>query len=63
MREGNLLGTRRLISVVTPCWNEEASVEGCYEAVRRVFEERLPEYDYEHLFCDNASSDKTVAIL
>lgn len=63
MRESNSPGRRRLISIVTPCWNEEANVEGCYEAVRKVFEERLTGYDYEHLFCDNASSDETVAIL
>ena len=32
-------------------------------AVRRVFEEQLPDYDYEHLFCDNCSTDETVARL
>jgi glycosyltransferase involved in cell wall biosynthesis len=27
--------------------------------VRRVFEADLPGYDYEHIFCDNASTDRT----
>jgi glycosyltransferase involved in cell wall biosynthesis len=56
-------GKKKLISIVTPCYNEEANVVECYETVRRLFEQRLPEYDYEHIFCDNASTDSTVTIL
>jgi polyisoprenyl-phosphate glycosyltransferase len=54
---------RELISVVTPCYNEEANVTDCYEAVKAVFEQKLPDYDYEHVFCDNASQDRTVEVL
>jgi polyisoprenyl-phosphate glycosyltransferase len=54
---------KKLISIVTPCYNEEDNVEACYEAVRRVFETELPEYDYEHIFCDNASKDHTEEVL
>jgi glycosyltransferase involved in cell wall biosynthesis len=54
---------RRLISVVTPCYNEELTVNDCYEAVRRIFAEQLPQYDYEHIFCDNASTDRTAELL
>jgi len=54
---------RKVISIVTPCYNEEANVAECHAAVRRLFEEKLPAYDYEHVFCDNASTDGTVAIL
>jgi glycosyltransferase involved in cell wall biosynthesis len=50
---------RKLISIVTPCYNEEDNVEPCYEAVRQIFETQLPAYDYEHIFCDNASKDHT----
>lgn len=49
-----------LISVITPCFNEEDNVEACRDEVRKVFEEQLPDYDYEHIFSDNASRDKTV---
>jgi glycosyltransferase involved in cell wall biosynthesis len=56
-------GQKKLISIVTPCYNEEANVVECYETVRRLFEQKLPEYDYEHIFCDNASTDSTVTIL
>jgi len=55
--------SRKLISVVTPCFNEEDNIEACAEAVRRVFEIDLPGYDYEHIFCDNDSKDRTQAIL
>jgi glycosyltransferase involved in cell wall biosynthesis len=54
---------RKLLSVVTPCYNEELTVEECYEAVRRICEEQLPGYDYEHIFCDNASTDATPGLL
>jgi polyisoprenyl-phosphate glycosyltransferase len=52
----------KLISIVTPCYNEEANVEDLYRAVRQVFED-LSGYTYEHIFIDNASGDKTVEIL
>ncbi|MEZ5779730.1 MAG: glycosyltransferase family 2 protein [Paracoccaceae bacterium] len=51
------------ISVVSPCYNEEDNVESCYETVRNIFRNDLPEYEREHIFIDNASSDRTVEIL
>ena len=51
------------ISVLTPCFNESANVRDCHAAVRRLFEGPLAGYDWEHVFCDNASTDDTVAIL
>jgi glycosyltransferase involved in cell wall biosynthesis len=56
-------GKRKLISIVTPCYNEELNVPDCYEAVRKLFANELADYDYEHIFCDNASSDATVMLL
>ncbi|WP_454634174.1 glycosyltransferase family 2 protein [Bradyrhizobium cenepequi] len=53
----------KTISVVTPCYNEELNVRDCYEAVRKVFADELPGYRREHIFADNASTDKTLAIL
>jgi len=52
----------KLITVLTPCFNEQENVEPLYEAVRAVFA-TLPNYRYEHLFIDNASTDRTVDIL
>ena len=53
---------RRLITVVTPCYNEEGNARELYTAVRRVFE-GMPQYRYEHIFIDNASKDATAEIL
>ena len=53
---------KKLISVMMPCYNEAGNVEQAYREVRRIFE-NLPQYDYEHIFIDNASTDQTVDIL
>jgi len=54
---------KKKISILTPCFNEEAGIRECYERVRSVMESRLSAYDYEHFFIDNCSSDSTVEIL
>ncbi len=51
-----------LLTILTPCYNEEGNVREVYEEVKAVMAS-LPGYDYDHLFIDNASTDKTVAIL
>jgi glycosyltransferase involved in cell wall biosynthesis len=53
----------KLLTVVTPCYNEEANVRELYEAIRELFVGPLARYDYEHIFIDNASRDKTASIL
>jgi len=52
----------RLISIVTPCYNEEENVREVYKQVKQVFDD-LEDYTYEYIFIDNASKDKTVASL
>ena len=52
----------KLISIVTPCYNEEENVEELYLRIRSIMAE-LPEYSYEHLYIDNASTDGTQEIL
>lgn len=52
----------QLISVVTPCFNEEDNVMEIYGQVKRVFDS-LPAYSYEHIFIDNSSTDRTVESL
>ncbi len=60
------------LSVVTACFNEEENVEEIVGQVRAVMESLPPRaqpdggsepYTYEHLFIDNASSDRTIEIL
>lgn len=55
--------SRKCISIISPCFNEEENIENCYRAVRKCFEVELAGYDYEHVFCDNASTDGSVTIL
>jgi polyisoprenyl-phosphate glycosyltransferase len=52
----------KTISVVTPCYNEEANVEEVYERVRALMAS-LGKYRYEHIFIDNCSRDNTYGIL
>jgi len=53
----------KTITIVSPCFNEEDNVEACYQALKSLFEKELPNYRREHIFVDNASSDRTVEIL
>lgn len=52
----------KLISIVTPCFNEEKNIEIIYTQIKEVFD-KLPQYNYEHIFIDNSSIDKTVDLL
>ena len=54
---------RKLLTILTPVYNEEANVIRCYEEVKRVIESLGKGYDYEHIFGDNRSVDGTMAIL
>ena len=53
----------KLISIVTPCYNEEENIELLSTKVSELFEGPFSNYDYEHIFIDNNSSDKTISIL
>ena len=53
----------RTLCIVTPCYNEEDGIAACHAAVRDVMKAELAAYDYNHLFIDNASADRTVSIL
>jgi glycosyltransferase involved in cell wall biosynthesis len=50
---------KKLISIVTPCYNEESNVEELSNRIRQTMA-KLPAYDYEQIFIDNASTDDTV---
>ena len=51
------------ISLMIPCYNEEENVEPISKAIIDVFKTQLSNYDYEILFIDNDSQDKTREIL
>ncbi|MFC1454022.1 glycosyltransferase family 2 protein [Verrucomicrobiota bacterium] len=52
----------KLISIVTPCFNEENNIRELYGQVKAIMT-GLENYRYEHIFIDNASTDRTVDIL
>ena len=49
----------KIISIMIPCYNEEENIVQIGEACEKIFQEKLPEYDYEICYIDNASTDKT----
>jgi glycosyltransferase involved in cell wall biosynthesis len=52
----------KLISIVSPCYNEAGNVGELCERTRAVMAS-FPNYRYEHILIDNCSTDNTVAIL
>jgi glycosyltransferase involved in cell wall biosynthesis len=51
-------GVKKLISIVTPCYNEEDNIDELCQRIVDVMA-TLP-YDYEHICIDNCSNDQTV---
>ena len=52
----------KLISIISPCYNEQDNVEELHRQIKQIFQ-NLEKYDYEHIFIDNASTDNTPEIL
>ena len=52
----------KTITIMTPCYNEELNVREVHRRLMAVAA-TLPQYRFEHLFIDNASTDNTVAVL
>ena len=50
---------KKLISIVTPCYNEDANIDELCQRIAAVMA-ALP-YDYEHICIDNCSTDLTVS--
>jgi glycosyltransferase involved in cell wall biosynthesis len=55
--------TIKIISILIPTYNEEENIEEIYRRIAAVFNERLPAYQYQILFIDNASEDNSQAII
>lgn len=53
---------KKLISIVTQCFNEEGNIEELASRIRNIMEMHK-EYNYEHIFIDNNSEDRTVDII
>ncbi len=53
---------KTLISIVTPCYNEEENIQELRKQVLEVVS-KIQGYEFEHIFIDNASTDRTQQIL
>jgi glycosyltransferase involved in cell wall biosynthesis len=58
----NIKITKKLVSVISPCYNEQGNVDVLYERVKEIFA-LLGKYEYEHIFIDNDSQDETIGVL
>lgn len=54
---------RKMISIMIPCYNEEENIRPLYTAVCAELHTNCPTYDYEILFIDNKSKDRTRDII
>jgi glycosyltransferase involved in cell wall biosynthesis len=54
---------KKLISIVTPAFNEAGNIEELIYQVRTELLNNLSDYDYEHIIIDNSSTDNTVDIV
>lgn len=57
------MADQKTISVMIPCYNEEENARPIYEAVRDELRKSCASYDYEILFIDNKSTDRTREII
>lgn len=51
------------ISIVVACYNEEGNIGALVNRINEIFVTDLPQYDYEIVFMDNDSTDKTRDII
>lgn len=49
---------KKTISVIVPTYNEEENIEYAYSELRKTFK-KIPQYEYEIVFVDNASTDRS----
>lgn len=54
----DMMSVKNLISIVTPCYNEEENIDELCQRIAAVMA-TMP-YNYEHICIDNASTDSTV---
>ena len=56
------MSKKDLISLVVPCFNEEEALPIFYETINNISKE-MNYVDFEYVFVDDGSSDKTLEIL
>ena len=53
----------KTISICVPVFNEEENIQNAYDKITNLFKDKLNKYDYEIIFTDNHSTDKTEEII
>ena len=53
------MAEQKMISIMIPCYNEVENVELMTKSIINIMAEALPQYDYEIVIIDNASTDGT----
>jgi len=53
----------KIISICIPVFNEEINILNAYNKIIQLFEKKLNNYDYEIIFTDNHSTDRTEEII
>ncbi|NMB70460.1 glycosyltransferase family 2 protein [candidate division WWE3 bacterium] len=54
---------KKLISIVSPAYNEEVNIPLMIEEIKQVFAQKLPKYDFEYILVDDGSSDRTWQVI
>lgn len=54
--------SKKLISIVVPCYNEEPILQILYDELEKVTKS-MPDYTFEYVFVNDGSKDKTLAVL
>ena len=54
---------KKLISIVTPTFNESENIAELIKLVVHEFKTKLSNYDYEYIFIDNSSTDNTADLI
>ncbi len=55
--------TKKLISILIPSYNEEKNIEPLYTELEKVTSKHTDKYDFEYIFVDDGSTDKTIEVL
>ena len=51
------------IDIVVPCYNESENIHVLYNAIKNVFTEELPSYEFRLIFVNDGSSDQSLLVL
>jgi polyisoprenyl-phosphate glycosyltransferase len=59
----HLISAPKRLSIIVPTYNEEQGIEEFYRRTKYVLERLRPRFEYEFIFVNDCSSDRTLAVL